>query len=287
MTKVTILGTGAMGSRMATRLLAENHTVTVFNRTKKQALPLIESGATFAATPYEATNNADIVISMLTNDDASKSVWLDKDSGAIHGLKKDAIAIESGTLSTGWIRQLSKAMRQRNIAFLDAPVVGSRPQAEAGGLIFLVGGTATTLNLARPILQTMASAIHHVGPNGAGAQMKLAVNAYFGVQVSALSEIVGLMEKTGIDKVKTISLFNQLPTTSPALQGIGHLISNNNLNPLFPITLVEKDFRYLTEMANHNNATLPVAQAAHASYQAAIEDKLGEHNISAVVQLYL
>jgi 3-hydroxyisobutyrate dehydrogenase-like beta-hydroxyacid dehydrogenase len=287
MTNITILGTGAMGSRMATKLLEEKHSVTIFNRTKKPALPLIDNGANFATTPLEAVKDADIVISMLTNDEASKSVWLEENYGAIHALKKDSIAIESSTLSTTWIKQLTKEFNQHNIEFLDAPVVGSRPQAEAGGLIFLVGGNETTLNLARPVLTTMASAIHHIGPNGSGTQMKLAVNAFFGVQVSALSEIIGLMEKSGIEKDKTITLFNQLPTTSAALQGIGNLIANNNYNPLFPITLVEKDFRYLLEMARQNNALLPISNTAHMTYKSAIDDNLGEHNIAGVVQLYV
>ena len=287
MTNVTILGTGAMGSRMATKLLEANHAVTVFNRTKKHALQLIDNGATFAATPLEAVKHADVVISMLTNDEASKSVWLEKNYGAINGLKQNCITIESSTLSITWINQLSKEMDQRNIEFLDAPVIGSRPQAEAGGLIFLVGGNETTLNESKNVLTSMASSIHHIGPNGSGTQMKLAVNAFFGVQVSALSEIIGLMDKTGIDKEKTISLFNQLPTTSLALQGIGNLIASNNYNPLFPITLVEKDFRYVTEMARYSNALLTVTNAAHTTYKTAIEDNLGGHNIAGVVQLYL
>ena len=287
MTNITILGTGAMGSRMARKLLTAGYSVTVFNRTRKRALPLVQEGAEFATTPIAAVKDADIIISMLTNDEASRTVWLDKVSGAIAGLKKGAIAIEASTLSLDCINELTKEFDSHDIAFLDAPVVGSRPQADSGTLVFLVGGEESILDRVKPVLSCMASAIRHAGVNGAGTKIKLAINAFFGVQVSAFSEIIGLLERSGIAKEKTVDLFNQLPTTSPALQGIGKLISTSNFEPLFPISLMEKDFRYAIDMSNIHHSAVPVVNAAHGIFKNALKYGLGQKNINSVIQLYL
>ena len=287
MTNITILGTGAMGSRLAKKLLESNYAVTIFNRTKKHAMPLIDSGAKFFETAREAVIDADIIISMLTNDEASKTVWLDNDTGAINGLKKGAIAIESSTLSKTWIDELATEFNSRGIEFLDAPVVGSKPQAENAELIFLVGGSKESLDKSSPVLSKLSSSILHIGPIGSGIKMKLAVNAFFGVQVSALSELIGLMEQTGIEKEKTVDFFNRLPTTSPALQGIGKMIAANNFSPLFPINLIEKDFRYILDMASLSQSQLPVIKATHNVFTTAIEANYGEDNVAGVAKLYL
>lgn len=287
MKHVTILGTGAMGTRMAKKLLAAGYAVTVFNRTEKHALSLMREGAIYANTPIVAVQEADLVISMLTNDEASQNVWLNEDSGAIGGLKPGAIAVESSTLSATWVDELARECHKRNIEFMDAPVVGSRPQADSGALQFLVGGNRIALDTITPVLSCMSTAIHHVGAIGAGIRMKLAINAFFGIQVSALCEIMGMLEKSGINKANMIGLFNQLPTTSPALQVIGNLIVENNFAPLFPINLVEKDFRYAQDMANTSRAQLPLADTAYRTFQQARERGFGEDNIAAVVRLYV
>ncbi|HHI92769.1 MAG TPA: NAD(P)-dependent oxidoreductase [Gammaproteobacteria bacterium] len=286
MTNITILGTGAMGARMAKRLLDAGYSVTVFNRTRERALPLTREGARFAATPVDAVRDANIVISMLTNDEASRTAWLDKSSGAIAGLKKDTIAIESSTLSLGCITQLAKEFNAQDIAFLDAPVLGSRPQADSGALIFLVGGKRVVLDKVMPVLSCMSSAIHYTGANSTGVKMKLAINAFFGAQVSALSEIIGLLKKTGIAEEKSIGVFNQLPTTSPALQGIGNLISAGKFDPLFPVRLMEKDLCYALDMSHSCQSEVPVVNAVYSVFNDALEHGLGEHNINSIIRLY-
>jgi len=286
MKNITLLGTGAMGSRIGQRLLDSGYSVTIYNRTKNNAIALIGNGAKFSATPIEAVRDADVVISMLTNDDVSKSVWLDTETGAINGLQKGAIAIESSTVSINYINQLTNEFKSRNIDLLDAPVVGSRPQAEKGELLFLVGGNGLVLAKVNPLLSKLSSSIFHLGENAAGIKMKLAVNAFFGIQVSALSELIGMMQKVGVAKEKTVELFNHLPVTSPALKGIGNLIAASNYNPLFPIALVEKDFSYIIAAAKSCASELPVTKSAHVTYQNAIANKLGDDNIAGVMQLY-
>ncbi|MBL1275351.1 MAG: NAD(P)-dependent oxidoreductase [Ectothiorhodospiraceae bacterium] len=286
MNNITLLGSGAMGSRMALKLIEAGYQVAVYNRTPENAQRVIKAGARYFDSPHEAVKQADIVISMLNNDVASKATWLNTDNGAIYGMKENAIAIESSTLSVAWLTQLANEMTAQNIAFIDAPVVGSRPQAEAGALVFLAGGKPSTLDTVRPMLALLSSSIIHVGPSGSGIKMKLAVNAFFGMQVIALSESIGLLEKCGIEKSTAIDVFNQLPTTSPALQGIGGLIAAENYAPLFPIDLVEKDFRYALAMAENTADQYTLTQTAHSTFKTAISAGYGSDNIASVARLF-
>jgi len=131
MAEVVVLGLGAMGLRMRANLLKAGHRLTVWNRSKGAADQLIAAGAHLAGSPREAVAEADFVIAMVRDDIASRKIWLDEDAGALAGLKTDAVAIESSTLTPVWIRELAKAASARGVAFLEAPVAGGRPQAEA------------------------------------------------------------------------------------------------------------------------------------------------------------
>jgi len=284
---ICILGTGAMGSRVATNLMSEGFNISIYNRTKNNATELLKRGAHYYPTPAQAVTDADLVISMLTDDNAAKSVWLDSLNGALLAMKKNAIAIESSTLSINCISQLNSAFTKRNISFLDAPVLGSRPQAESASLIFLVGGSEKVLSKVSPVLTKLSSAIHYIGKSGSGTTMKLAVNAYFGAQVTALSEVIGMLQKAGINKQRSVKLFNQLPTTSPALQSIGQLIANQNFSPFFPIELVEKDFSYMLKFAEQINAKVPTIIASHLRYKRAIDNGFAKDNIAGVAQMYI
>jgi 3-hydroxyisobutyrate dehydrogenase len=286
--KIAILGCGAMGSRMAQNLLNANYPVVVYNRTAAKVQSLIDRGALYAATPKAAAAQAEIIISMVTDDDVSSSIWLDPETGALSGLRQDQIAIESSTLTIGWTRELANTIEQRGAMFLDAPVVGSRPQVEAGKLIYLVGGKAEVLEQVQPILLSAGGAVvQHLGAIGQGMAMKLAVNTLFGVQVAALAEILGLLDKQGIDNVKAMECLGELPVTSLAAKMAGSLMVANNHAPLFPIGLVEKDFRYVMQTAQTENAPMPVATAIHHIYQEAIDKGFGDNNITGVVQLFL
>lgn len=286
MSKIAILGLGAMGARMARNLLQKGHDVVVYNRTAARVKPLVAEGARGAGTPREAAAGADVVIGMVTDDHASRALWLDERTGAAGGLGAGAIAIESSTLTPAWVHDLAGAIAASGAAFLDAPVVGSRPQAEAAALIYLVGGPVEALERARGVLAAMGSAIHHVGPVGAGTVMKLAVNGLFGIQVAALAELLGMVERAGLERAQVVELLGSMPVTSPALKGIGGLMAARAFAPMFPIDLVEKDFGYIVETAQRLGAATPTAAAVRAVYAQAQRQGHGSDNIAAVVQTF-
>src|SRR5919109_4498430 len=140
MDEIAVLGLGAMGSRMAANLVKAGYGVRVWNRTADAATPLVEAGARQAPSPREAAAGAAFVIAMLRDDEASRKVWLDPENGAFRALDPQAVAIESSTLTLDWIRNLGQAAAEQGLSLLEAPVAGSRPQAEAGQLIYLCGG---------------------------------------------------------------------------------------------------------------------------------------------------
>lgn len=283
---IAVLGLGAMGSRMASRLLDAGHRVTVFNRAAERMKPLVAHGARSADSPREAVRGAEVVIGMVRDDEASEAIWLDPGHGALAGLSAGAIAIESSTLTPAWVRRLGEVMKKQGVVFIDAPVVGSRPQAEAGQLLYLVGGEAAVIDRVRDVLLVAGGAVHHVGPVGAGAVMKLAVNALFATQVSALGEVLAMTRRSGIADVDAVDLLASMPVTSPALKGVGALIVARNFNPMFPIALVEKDLRYFEETARQSGSRAPIAEAVREVYRKAIETGFGGDNIAGVAQLF-
>ncbi|MEM9564408.1 MAG: NAD(P)-dependent oxidoreductase [Actinomycetota bacterium] len=291
MTAITVLGLGAMGSRIAARLAADaDHTVTVWNRTTAASTALADEPdvtVEVASNARAAVAGADIVLSMVTDDEASRSLWLDPDTGVLAALSQTAVAIEASTITRRHAVTLGTAASEADIAFLEAPVVGSRPQAEAGALVALVGGDAETLDRVRPALASYTAAIRHLGPIGAAATAKLAINGLFGLQVAAYAEIVGLLERTGVPVDDAVDVLGGLPITSPGLQRILGLFAARDFAPNFPVALVAKDLGYLRALAAEADAETPLTEAAAAVFQAGAAGPQADLDIAGIAERYL
>lgn len=286
MTKITILGVGAMGSRIAQNFLNADFEVTIYNRSQARTDALRANGAKVANSPKEAVKEADFVLSIVRDVEASREIWLADATGAIHGLKKNTVAIESSTVTPLWVKELSKEITRIGAAFLEAPMLGTRPQAEAKQLIYLVGGDETLLEKTREVLQATSGSIYHLGEIGAATVMKLAVNAQYGVQVAIWAETLSLLEKSNITPATAVEILNALPTTSAALQIGGKLMAAKNYSAMFPIELVEKDFGYALELAKSVALDTPTLWAVRKVFTQAIEKGYGNDNIVGLKQLY-
>lgn len=287
MAKIGWVGVGAMGGRMAERLLQAGHELRVYNRKPARLQPLLQAGARAASSPREAATGADWVCAMVTDDAASRSVWLDGEHGLLSGLKHGALATEFSTLTPGWVRELSGRVKEVGAHWLDAPVVGSRGQAEAGTLVHLVGGESHALDRAMPWLEPLSGAVHHVGPAGAGASFKLAVNALFAAQLAALGEALGTLAADDIAPERSADILAQLAITSPAAKGAAQAMVAGVHAPMFPVDLVEKDLRYAIEQARHAGVESTMLGAAHAAFGRAQKQGLGAQNITAVARMSL
>ena len=286
MVRIAFLGLGAMGRRMARRLVDAGHDVVVWTRSGVPAEETALVGRV-APSPRQAAEGADFVFSMVTDDAASASVWEDAEHGALRALRAGAIAVEHSTVSPHRVAELARRVDGKGASFLDAPVVGSRPAAESGALAFLVGGSAEAVERARPVLAAMGSAIHHVGPTPAGAIAKLVANTLFGVQVATLAELISTARRAGVDVPRTFDAVGALPVASPALKGALASMLAERFDPMFPIALVAKDFDYAVALAGDTpERAMPLARAAQAVFHDARRRGLGDLNITGVLEAY-
>jgi len=286
MAKLAVLGMGAMGSRMALSLLAAGHAVTVWNRDAARTEPLVAKGAVAAATPADAVGGADFAISMVRDIEASRAVWLDAKSGALAALAPHAIAIESSTISVAWARELAGIFAKKKLAIIDAPVSGSRKQADARELVYLVGGEEEAVEAARPILLAMGKSVEYAGPAGCGIAMKLMVNASMGVQVACLAELLAGTAKLGVPREKAMEIFAATSLCSPWVKANAPAILARDYAPQFPVELVEKDLQYELDAADAESAEVPVTRAAQQAYAKAKAQGLSDKNLTAIAEIY-
>lgn len=283
MKKIAFIGTGAMGARMAAQLIEAGNHVCVNNRTQSKAASLLARGATWAATPQEAARGADLVISMVRDDQASSAVWLDRKTGALGALAPDSVAVECSTVSPAQIAKLRDAFAPHPARLIDAPVAGTLPQAEAGQLIFLAGGAPEVLARVSKVFAQMGQKTVRVGDAGAGAVFKLVVNGLLGLQVVGLSELLAFAEAQGLSRAQCSTLLSQLPVTSAAAAAALPAISTGEHTSWFPVELVEKDFSYIT---GEKAPLYPLVLAAREAFGKSISNGSGQRHLTAVSDLY-
>ena len=281
MQQVALLGLGIMGSGMAANWLSKGFSLTVYNRTRSRADPLAAQGARVANTPREAVEGADIVVSMVGDDIASRAVWFG-DNGALAGMKAGTILVECSTVTPDHVRELAAQARQRGCEFLDSPVSGSRMQAEGGQLILLIGGDSATIEKARPALEAISRLIHHMGPTGAGATWKIINNMMTATHMITVSEAMVMAEKAGLDMKQIIPLILSGPVGSPVLQGkMPRLAERRYDNTEFALRWMLKDASYALALAEQFGVELKTVAAAAEVYREATEKGLGDLDFTA------
>jgi 3-hydroxyisobutyrate dehydrogenase len=220
---------------------------------------------------------------MLSDDAASRDVWLGN-NGALDAAEKGAILIESSTVSPAWIAELAGLAAQRGLDLLDAPVTGSRMQAEAGQLSFLVGGNEAALGKATVTLKAMSKEIVHLGPVGSGAKMKLINNFLCGVQVASLAEGLTWIERSGLDRDKALSVLKSGAPGSPLLGAISTRMVNQAYAVNFLLKLMRKDLLYAENEAAQCDVDLKTAEIARGLFETAIAEGFGDEDMSSVIE---
>jgi len=282
--RVALLGIGTMGRGMAANLLKAGFPLTVYNRTRAKAEPLAAQGATIASTPAEAAKSADVVISILADDTASRTAWLG-DSGALAAMSSGSTVIECGTLSPEWIAELDRQTGSRSIGLVEAPVTGSRPQAEAGQLTFLCGADQATLDAVRPVLAVMSKAILHLGPVGSGGQLKLINNFLCAVQVASFAEALTWIERTNLNRTQALEMLKTGAPGSGIFNAMSDRMTARTYEVNFLLRLMNKDIRYAQAAAAEHGVTLTTAAVTEKLFNQAEQQGLGEKDMSAVVEV--
>lgn len=281
--RIAILGLGNMGSGMAHRMLEAGHEVVAYNRTRSHGEVVERYGGRMVATAREAAEAADVVISMVADDEASRAVWLGE-AGALAGARQGAVLIESSTLSVPWVLELAGSAAKCGFGFLDAPVTGSKPQAETGELLFLVGGESQLVEQARKILASMGRGLVHLGPVGCGALMKLINNFLGAVHAAGLAEALALIEDSELDRAAALQILSNGAPGSPILKTIAPRMVARDYAPRFALRWIAKDLKYLLEEANRKGISLKVAQVSLSRFQDAIQAGWAEYDFSAVIE---
>lgn len=281
---VAVLGLGAMGTAMAQRLLQAGLHTTVYNRGRARSEALEAQGARVASSPREAVAEAEVVIAMLTDDAASRAVW-EGEHGALAGLRRGALAIESSTLSPARVRALEQLASDRWVGFLDAPVMGSSDQATSGELVFLVGGEAAHVEQARAVLEHLGRSIQHVGPIGSGATLKLVANALLGAQLAALAEAFVLLEESGLSLGPALAALTSGSAASPVVRAVAPRLLAGDHTPRFALSLLVKDLGYALTEARARGVEQPVTEAALRLFARGEQQGLGPRDVSSVVEV--
>lgn len=266
---VGLIGLGLMGQPIGTNLLKAGHRLTVWNRTVSRANELVALGAKLANSPKELAASSDVLLTIVSDPPALESVLWGadgKDSGALTGLKPGSTYIDSSTVSPALARKIAAACAERKVHFLDAPVTGGDWGAKKGELIFMVGGEAATLKSVEPILGVLGKRWFHLGPNGAGQTIKLAMNMILALQVDALAEALALVTKAGLKGEDLVEVMQSSMARSGVLDVKAPNLLKGEYKPSFPLRLMHKDLGLALELANQIGVALPTTAAARETY---------------------
>jgi 3-hydroxyisobutyrate dehydrogenase-like beta-hydroxyacid dehydrogenase len=258
MATLGFVGLGAMGSRLATRLLAAGHTVVGYNRTADKARALVAAGLLLERTPRVVAEAADTVFSMITDDAALRAVALGPD-GVVAGLRPGSVWVEMSTVGPAVVRELGETVAARGAAILDVPVSGSTITVEQGTASFQVGGDAKALDRVRPYLAAMGSGgVTHVGPLGLAKTMKVATNLGLAVQILAFSEAVLLAEKSGIAREVAVDALLKSVVASPMIKYRGpFVVGRMPRDAWFPVPMIQKDLQLALDHGRAIGVPLP------------------------------
>ena len=268
MKRIAFLGLGRMGAAMASRLLARGYGLTVYNRTRSRAEPLVGAGARLAPTPWAACENADTVIAMTADDASSKAMWLGDDGALAAELAPKALAIECSTLSHEWAVDLGRRAAERGLRYLDSPVTGLPEAAAAGELTLLVGADAADLAAARPLLDSLAARVLHFGAVGAGTAYKLAINLIGSVQIASAAEGLALAERAGLDPKLVVGAIATSQAASPqVVRNTRRMIEGDFARDIvFTPVLRLKDIDYALRLADSLGVATPFGAAAREAF---------------------
>ena len=270
MPRVAFIGLGRMGHGMAGRYLDAGFTVTLWNRSKAKAEDLIARGAHWATSPEDAAIDADAVVTMVADNEASRAVWLGP-VGAAKTAKSGTIAIECSTVSYDHAREMGRELNARGLIYLDCPVTGLPDAAAAGKLTLLVGANAADLERARPFLEPIGSTVRHFGAVGSGTVYKLINNLMGAIQIAGIAEGLAIAEQAGLDMKLVLEAVESGVAASP--QVIRHsrrMVTRNFEGATFTAALRRKDAAYAVALAESLLGGTPLmGRAAVESYDRA------------------
>jgi 3-hydroxyisobutyrate dehydrogenase/2-hydroxy-3-oxopropionate reductase len=282
---VAVFGSGRMGAAMAGRLAGAGTDLVLYNRTRDAAEAVAAAtSAKVAATAREAADSAEVCLVSLADDAALLEMYCG-DDGLVAGLRPGTVVCETSTVHAETVKTLAPLVAERGATLLDCPVSGSVPLVERGELTVMVGGDEGSLDRVRPVLETFASRVFHLGDVGAGAATKLVVQALLQSLNAALSEALVLAEKAGLDRETTYDVFEAGAAGAPyVLYKRSAFLSPEETPVAFSLDLVAKDQQLVHRLASEAHARMDQADATRRLVAEAVEAGLGDRDMSALAQ---
>jgi 3-hydroxyisobutyrate dehydrogenase-like beta-hydroxyacid dehydrogenase len=287
--KIGVIGLGLMGRPMAGNLLKAGHSLTIWNRTASRAQDLLTAGAKLAGNPREVAAASEILITMVSDPPALEEVlWghQGKNDGALDGLKPGSTYMDCSTISPALVKKIAAHCTEHKIKFLDAPVTGGDWGAREGKLLFMIGGDAETFHEMEPILGAMGTKWFHLGPNGAGQTIKLAMNALLALQIAAIAEGIALVRKAGLKGEQLFEVMQSSMARSGVLDVKVPLMLKGDFKPSFPLRLMHKDLSLALDLANQLGVALPATAAAREVYNYVKGEAKEDLDYSAVIRFW-
>jgi 3-hydroxyisobutyrate dehydrogenase len=273
------VGLGVMGSSIVRRLLDAGHAVTVWNRTREKAEPLLEAGAAWADSPRAVAERSEIVFTMVTNTDAVRAVTEGPD-GILAGLAPGKIYVDMSTASPANTRALAEQVADAGAQMLDAPVSGTSITVDQGKASLMVGGDDDAFERARAVLEAIGPRVYHMGGNGTAVTMKIAINLSLAVQMLAFSEGVLLAEKTGIAREAAVEAMLGSVIASPMVAYRGPLVLGHPDEVWFDCSMMQKDMNLALELGQELGVPLPTTAVTNELLTAANGMGIGDKDFA-------
>ncbi len=282
--KIGVAGTGKMGTAIAARLKSVGHDLLVWNRTEAKAQAAMALGATWCPTARDLIQQSDIVICLLTNEQALDDVYFSA-NGLLSTPAPGKLIIEMSTVSPDKQAVMAEKASKVGVKYLECPVGGSIGPAKEGKLIGFVGGSAEDLEIARPLLEQMCKRVEHVGNHGAGSMMKLAINLPLMVYWHTFAEALSLIQPLGLDPKRVVDIFSETSGGPNLLKTRGAFIAQSLIDgksDTVNVTLntVIKDLNAMKTHAQTLNRKLPLSELAMANFEASSKSGLGDADVA-------
>ena len=281
--KISYLGLGTMGRGMASNLLKAGYQLTVWNRSADKCKPFARKGARVADTPTDAVRDVDLVIYMLSNDEAVEELVFGA-KGILGGIKEGQIAIDMSTVLPATSLQEQEAFAKYGVDFLDAPVFGSKQEAAEAKLWIMAAGNKASFEKVKPVLEHLGQTVHYFGKNGNATAMKLVGNLIVALELEALSEGLVLAQKAGLDLKTVMEVVKVADFRSPLLESNGQNILKRDFSTSFALKLMLKDASLIERFGTSLKSPIPALRVVEKNLASAVDLGFGKENASALIK---
>lgn len=276
------MGLGLMGAGMAENLWQAGYPLTVYNRTPEK-MQAFADRATLASSPKALAEQVDIVITMVTDEEAVSRLLFGAE-GAYTVLRSGQMVIDMSTVTPALSRVVAGHLQRKGVSFLDAPVSGSKPEADGGQLLIMVGGEEKDVERAQGLFSAMGKVMFHMGPVGAGTSAKLVNNMVSGSTVALIAQAMVLAEKSGLDPQQMLDLLGSGGSASPMLKNKGSAMLAADFSPRFALSNIHKDFNYILAQADEVGVPLPIVAVTKELFQMGKVQGYGDLDFAAIIE---